>query len=348
MLYVLRKKIEEIDKEIVELMIQRNETAEEIGSIKKIRGLPLIDRNVEDAVVKRYRTAAEGTSLPADTAEAICRILIRSSVELQAPMVRKRCDKRITIVGGSGKMGRWMHGYFEGMGAKVDVIDVSAGEPNDMKDSDIVIISVPISSVEQVLNDADTFCKKDALIFDISSIKSPFAAKLTEMAGRRKVCSVHPMFGPSAISMNGRNVIVCGCGCEAAVSEASELFDNDGSNIIVTDIKRHDELMAYVLGFAHASSITFFTALSESGIPFRELKEASSTTFERCLAACSPVADEDASLYRAIQSMNVNSEDMWDVYENAVRKVRKASLSDDGEMFADLMQNGRIYLKDHL
>ena len=348
MLYVLRKKIEELDKEIVELMIQRNDTAKEIGSIKKIRGLPLIDRAVEDAVVKRYRTAAENTSLPADTAEMICRILIQSSVELQAPMVRKRCDKRITIVGGSGKMGRWMHRYFEGMGAKVNVIDVSVGGPKDMKDSDIVIISVPITSVESVLKDADAFCKKDALIFDISSIKSPFSSMLTEMAKRRKVCSVHPMFGPSAASMNGRNVIVCDCGCDAAVSEVSELFGNDGSNIVVTDIERHDELMAYVLGFAHASNITFFTALRESGIPFHQLKDASSTTFERCLAACSPVAEEDASLYHVIQSMNINSEDMWDVYENAVKRVRKASLSEDGEMFAELMELGRNYLNDHL
>jgi chorismate mutase/prephenate dehydrogenase len=348
MLYVLRKKIEEIDREIVELMIQRNDTAKEIGNIKKTRGMPLTDRNVENAVIKRYRAAAENTSLPADTAESICRILIKSSVELQTPIVRKRCDERITIIGGNGKMGRWMQRYFEGMGAKVNIIDVSVGGPEDMKDSDVIIISVPISSVGSVLEEADAFCKKDALIFDISSVKTPFSLKLREMAGRRKVCSVHPMFGPSAVSMNERNVIVCNCGSEDAVTEAMGLFDNDGSNIVVTDIGRHDELIAYVLGFAHASNITFFTALRESGIPFRQLNEASSTTFERCLAACLPVSEESASLYHGIQRMNARSEGMWNVYENALKKVRDASLSDDDGMFAELMDSGRRYLKDHL
>jgi len=344
---ILRKKIADIDKEIVELMIRRNDTAGEIGNIKKMLGMPLTDRSVENAVVERYRAAAENTSLPADTAESICRILIKSSVELQSPIVRKGCDKSITIVGGNGKMGKWMQRYFESMGAKVNVIDVSAGVPEDMRDSDVVVISVPISSVGSVLEEADRLCRKDALIFDVSSVKTPFTMKLKDMAERRKVCSVHPMFGPSAASMNGRNVIVCDCGCKAAVSEASELFDNDGSNIIVTDIGRHDELIAYVLGFAHASNITFFTALSDSGIPFRQLKETSSTTFERCLAACLPVSEENASLYHSIQRMNARSEEMWDVYENALKKVRDASLTDDDDMFAELMDSGKRYLNDH-
>jgi len=345
MLYVLRKKIEEIDKEIAELMIQRNETAKEIGCIKRTRGMPLVNREVEDAVIKRYRTAADGTLLPPDVAESICRLLIRSSVELQAPMVRKKCDKRVTIVGGGGKMGKWMTEYFESMGANVNIIDLSAGKPEDMNDSDIVVISVPISSAGSVLADADKFCKEDALIFDISSIKSPFASKLKEIATRRKVCSVHPMFGPSAGSMNERNVIVCSCGCEAAVTEAAELFDNDGSNVMITDIEKHDELMAYVLGLSHASGIAFFTALKESGIPFRELNGSAGTTFERFLSASSPVSEEDASLYHEIQKLNVNSEDMWNVYENAVKKVRDASLSDDDKMFSELMESGRKFLK---
>jgi len=343
----LRERIAAIDEEIVRLMIQRNDTAKEIGEMKKAGGIPLIDRNVEKAVAERYRKAAENSSLPDDVAVSICKMLIRSSVELQSSLLRKRCAKRVTVIGGIGKMGKWMVRYFESMGAKVNVIDVSVGAPEDMKDSDIVVVSVPVSSVGSVLADADRLCKKDALIFDISSIKTPFASTLKEMATRRKVCSVHPMFGPSARSMNERSVIVCNCGCEAAVSEASELFDNDDADVIVTGIERHDELMAYVLGFAHASGITFFTALRESGIPFRELKRTAGTTFERFLAASTPVSEEDASLYHEIQKLNISSEDMWNVYENAVRKVREASLSDDVEMFSELMESGRKFLTDH-
>ena len=342
----LRKEIEKTDAEIVRLMIRRNETAKRIGDLKADLGLPLRNLEVEKEVVKRYRRMAENSLLPEDVSEAVCKMLIESSVGLQAVALRKRCAKKITIIGGSGKMGVWMNEYFTGMGATVNSVGRSGGSMSDAKDSDVVIVSVPISSTLKYLKEADAVCRDDALIFDVSSIKSPFSEYLKEMAKRRKVCSVHPMFGPSVPSMFGRNVIVCDCGCAEAVSEASELFDNDGSNIIITSVERHDELMGYVLGFAHASNITFFTALRESGIPFSEMKRTASTTFKRCMDTFLPVSEEDASLYHQIQRLNVNAEEVWKNYENAFNEVKEASLSEDPEKFIRVMERGRRFLTD--
>ena len=341
----LRKDIEKTDEEIVRLMIRRNEIAKKIGDLKAELGLPLRNTDVEKEVVKRYRRMAENSLLPEDVSEAVCKILIESSVELQARALRKKCAKNVTIIGGTGKMGQWTRAYLESMGATVNVFG-SKGNIEDARDSDIVIVSVPISSVLSVMKKVDAVCKKDALIFDLSSVKSPFIGYLKEIAERRKVCSVHQMFGPSAISMLGRNVIICDCGCREAVSEASELFDNDGSNIIITTADRHDELIAYVLGFAHASNITFFTALRESGIPFSELERTASTTFKRCMRTFIPVSEEDASLYHEIQRLNLNIEEMWKIYENAFTEVREASLSDGPEKFIQVMERGREFLRE--
>ncbi|MDR0508901.1 MAG: prephenate dehydrogenase/arogenate dehydrogenase family protein [Candidatus Methanoplasma sp.] len=340
----LRKEIEAIDSEIIELMIRRNDIAKEVGILKNELGLPLRNTDVEKKVIERYREMSENSSLPQDVSESVCRLLIESSVELQSAIPKKRCGKKITIVGGTGGMGRWLQRYLTGMGADVNIVSRSAGCADDMKDSDIVIISVPISSVGSKLKEADAVCKKDALIFDISSVKSPFAECLKEMAGRRKVCSVHHMFGPSIVSMLGRNVVVCDCGCKEAVAEAAELFDSEGSNLIFTSIERHDELAAYVLAFAHASNIVFFTALRESGIPFDELNRIASTTFKKCLNTCIPVSEENAPLYHEIQNLNDNTEEMWNVFEKAVKEVREASLSGDPGKFIELMESGKDYL----
>ncbi|MCL1811338.1 MAG: prephenate dehydrogenase/arogenate dehydrogenase family protein [Methanomassiliicoccaceae archaeon] len=340
----LREKIEEMDFLIVELMIRRNDAAKEIGILKNELGIPLRNMEVEKKVIERYRMMAENSSLPQDVSESICRILIESSVELQSSLQTKRCEKKVTIIGGTGGMGKWMQRYFRDMGAEVNIVSRSVGRMEDAKDSDIVIISVPISTVGTVLKEADSVCKEDALIFDISSVKSPFSEDLKRMAERRKVCSVHHMFGPSAISMLGRNVVVCDCGCREAVDEAAELFDSEGSNIIFTSVERHDELMAYVLAFAHASNIVFFTALRESGIPFDELKGIASTTFRKCLSTCIPVSEENAPLYHEIQRLNDNAEIMWDVFEKAVREVKEASLSYDPERFIEIMDKGKEYL----
>lgn len=339
----LRKEIETIDSKIVELMISRNDAAKEIGLLKNKSGLPLRNMDVERKVVERYRKMSENSSLPQDVSENVCRLLIESSVEVQSVILKKKFEKKVTIVGGTGGMGKWLQRYLSGLGAEVNIVSRSVGSADDMKDSDIVIISVPISSVESKLREADAICKKDALIFDISSVKSPFAECLRDIAKHRKVCSVHHMFGPSIASMLGRNVVICDCGCEGAVNEAADLFDNEGSNIIFTSIERHDELMAYVLAFAHASNIVFFTALRESGISFDELNGIASTTFRKCLNTCIPVSKENAPLYHEIQRLNVNAEAMWNIFEKAFKEVMDASLSADPAMFNKIMEAGREY-----
>jgi len=341
----LRKEIESIDSKIVEQMIQRNNVAREIGILKNEQGIPLRNLDVEKKVAERYRRMAENSLLPPDVSESICKLLIESSVELQSTIPKKRCEKKITIVGGTGGMGKWLQRYLTGIGATVNIVSRSVGHPDDMKDSDVVIISVPISSVESRLKEADAICKQDALIFDISSVKSPFAECLMDMAKHRRVCSVHHMFGPSISSMLNRNVVVCDCGCRDAVTEAAEMFDNEGSNLIYTSIERHDQLMAYVLAFAHASNIVFFTALRESGIPFGELNKIASTTFRKCLNTCIPVSEENAPLYHEIQRLNCNTEAMWDIFREALNEVSEASLSDDPKRFIEIMESGKDYLK---
>jgi prephenate dehydrogenase/chorismate mutase len=348
-LAALRGMIEEIDLRLVELMAARNQAAELIGEVKKEGGIQLRNMNLEKAVIARYRAAAEGTSLPQDVAESIGRILITSSVEMQAPMLRSKCKKKVTIIGGSGRMGQWMKRYFDSMGATVNIVDVNVGEIKDASKSDIVIIATPIPSIENVLKDVDAICKKSALIFDIASVKSSFVHAIKEIAKRRKVCSVHPMFGPSALSMTNRNVIICDCGNANAVKEAKELFDNDSSNVMTTSVERHDELMAFAMSLAHASNIAFFTALRESGIQFSELKNAASTTFNRTMEVSSSVSKEDSELYHAIQRMNANAETMWKVYENAIKEVKEASLSPESKKFKEIMKKGKDYLeKGHL
>jgi prephenate dehydrogenase len=57
------------------------------------------------------------------------------------------------------------------------------------------------------------------------------------------------------------------------------------------------------------------------------------------------VSEENASLYHEIQRLNVNAEDMWYIFEKAVKEVKEASLSDDPERFAEIMDSGKEYLK---
>jgi len=245
-------------------------------------------------------------------------------------------------------MGAWTADLLRSSGHEIVVIDPASGNGKtlrDCADCDIVIVSVPIHLTYKMLSDLDSICSPDALIFDLTSLKTPLVGRLRNMARTRKVCSVHPMFGPSATSMYGRNLIICDCGSEEAVREAKELFDDRGGNIRVMDIEEHDSYMSYVLGLTHAVNIALFTVLARSGYTFDDLLTVSSTTFNKGLDTNRSVASEDPMLYYEIQHMNSHRDEMWNLFSDTVNELKEKSLSDDPEGFVSMMNAGRLYFE---
>ncbi|MDR1690219.1 MAG: chorismate mutase [Candidatus Methanoplasma sp.] len=79
----LRDEIRKTDLDILMLMKKRLDLAKEVGLYKIKNGKEVVDASVEEKVVGRYRAFAEENGMDPDSAEAVCRILIRESVELQ-------------------------------------------------------------------------------------------------------------------------------------------------------------------------------------------------------------------------------------------------------------------------
>ncbi|WP_049939642.1 chorismate mutase [Natronomonas pharaonis] len=72
----LRKEIQSIDQEIVELIAQRTYVAESIAAVKRERGLPTTDESQEEAVMERAGENAEQFDVDANLVKAIFRLLI--------------------------------------------------------------------------------------------------------------------------------------------------------------------------------------------------------------------------------------------------------------------------------
>ena len=343
----VRTEIQDIDLRILDLMRRRLELARLVGEDKVSRNAAVRNIPQENKVIDRYRGYALENGMNPVYAEQVCRILMQESIEIQASLPRTAARMRhIAIVGGYGKMGRWFADLLKGAGHRVDIIDPSSGNGlvlEDAKWADSVIVSVPISRTGPILRKLDEICKPDALIFDVASLKSPFIDVLKDMGSRRRVCSVHPMFGPSAESMYERNVIVCDCGSDEAVDEAVELLGNHGADVRRMPVDEHDMYMSYVLGLSHAVNIAFFTVLDRSGIDFQDMKSVASTTFNKLMDTNESVALEDPYLYYEIQHLNSNREQMLREFDSAVHDVVDAALSDDPRAFKDLMDRGREY-----
>ncbi len=346
-LELLREEILRTDIEIIDLISRRTDLAEQVGRNKVENGLPIRNIAVEEKVVKRYRDAAESSGINPDTLEKVARALIQEAVDREAQVPsHDSMRKEIAIIGGGGKMGKWMSDLLKIDGHTIKAIDPRLDNGLTIEDAasaDVVIISVPIEMTENVLKRTDEVCKKDALIFDLTSLKTPISHDLRELAKRRKICSLHPMFGPSAKSMYGRNLIICNCGNTDAVTEAEGLFKNKGGDIRIMALDDHDKYMSYVLGLSHAVNIAFFTVLDRSGITYKDMCTVASTTFRKNMETNESVALEDPILYYEIQHSNAFRDRMWKEFSIAVEDIKNASKDEDPSKFIKIMDAGRDY-----
>jgi len=355
----LRRRINELDRQILELVGQRQETSREIARAKRATGYATRDYNREREVLLSAREAGKQYGIPPQLAENILRLLIRSSLttQEQASVAAQGAGSGRTalVIGGAGKMGRWFADFMASQGFSVEVAD-PAGAPagfthvadwhSSPLDHDFIIIATPLGVTDKILREL-ALRRPKGVIFDLGSLKSPLRAGLNALKSHGcRVTSLHPMFGPDTELLSGRHVIFVEAGSAEATQAARDLFASTMVEQVVMSLDDHDRLIAYVLGLSHALNIAFFTALAESGEAAPKLAKLSSTTFDSQLDVASRVAQESPELYFEIQSLNDYGSESLEALAQAVERLRSAVLSQDFAAFDSLMRRGREYLED--
>jgi chorismate mutase/prephenate dehydrogenase len=352
----LRDKLGRVDRELLALIAERQRLATEIGRVKRDAGIPTRDFRQERDVIQRARAAAAERGLSGDVAEKLMLLLIDSSLTVQEQdLVASRGTgggKRVLVIGGCGKMGRWFARFLTSQGYQVEIAD-PAGAKDEVDyrhhrdaaiDHDIVVVAAPLRASNDILLELAA-SPPPGLVFDIGSLKSPLRPGLRALADAgARVTSVHPMFGPDVALLSGRHVIFCDVGAPDATAEARELFASTMALRVDMDLESHDRLIAYVLGLSHALNIAFVTALAESGEAAPKLAELSSSTFDDQLAVASRVAGENPHLYFEIQSLNDYGTESLAALLYAVERIRSVIRAGDEDGFTGLMQRGREYV----
>jgi chorismate mutase / prephenate dehydrogenase len=353
----LRDQLSAIDRQILELVAARQQLSGTIGALKQASGRPTRDFAREKLVLDRARTQAGRLGLPPALAETLLTLLIRSSLANQE-QARVRAEgqgsgKPALVIGGSGKMGRWFTEFLQSQGFNVTVADPAGGLPGIRWFADwqatadefaITVVAAPIGLTGEILRGLEER-RRRGLIFDIGSLKSPFADDLKALCrSGLRATSVHPMFGPDTELLSGRHVLFLDAGCPEATSEAAQLFASTMAAQIRMDIGDHDRLMAYVLGLSHALNIAFFTALAESGETVPRLADISSTTFDDQLRIAGRVAEENPNLYYSIQAENPHGPAVLAELRKAVGRIEDVVQQADEAAFVRLMEKGRQYL----
>ena len=351
----LRQKLSAVDRQIIDLVAERQRLVGDIGRSKQSRGTATRDYAREKDVIDMGREQAEMLGVDPDLAESILATLIRSSLASQERdrviAEGKGNGRRVLVIGGAGKMGGWFADFFTTQGFQTTIADPGIEDgPGHFTnwtdagvDYDVIAVAAPLAVSGRILAQLAVL-KPRGLVFDIGSLKSPLIDGLNEL--RRAGClvtSLHPMFGPDTRLLSGRHLIFCDVGSDGATAAAKELFDATMVEQLDMGLHDHDRLIAYVLGLSHALNIAFFTALAESGEAAPKLARLSSTTFDSQLLVSRDVAHDNPHLYFEIQHLNKFGIGPLDALADAAKRIRELVSSGDEQGFVDLMLKGREY-----
>jgi len=344
-LEALRERIRRIDAELVTRTAERIALGREIGAIKHRQGLGAADYPQEKKVLRSARDAAAAAGVDPDLAEEIVARLIRASLRAQEEdrlrLAGLGAGRRAVVVGGAGRMGRWMRRFLSAQGYAATPLDPAtdptedAAARRDLPAADLVVCAAPPAAIASLYRDWAS-APPAGIVVDIASIKTPLIepiARLLEAGGR--VASIHPMFGPSALLLRDADVVVCDTGDDASREAIERLFEPTTARLVRLPIADHDRVMADLLSLAHAAAIAFAVALPEEGHAVR------STTFQALERLAAAVVRESPEVYYEIQARNPHSAGSIARLRAALDRIVEASAAPDASPFRALFEAGR-------
>ena len=107
--------------------------------------------------------------------------------------------------------------------------------------SDIVIVSVPIESTNQIVDQVIKYSDKNNTVIEISSVKKQIVSNMKKLSktSNSKFLSIHPLFGPGANIFKPQKYILVPIKSSSAEKRAfRELFPN--SKLLICNVREHD------------------------------------------------------------------------------------------------------------
>ena len=156
-LQILRDSIDGVDQRILELLAQRSGIVGRIADVKKTHRMGIRDEEREEQLLADRQATCADLSLPFEFIESLFRVILWSSRDRQAALGTELPpdlpERTVAIIGGRGGMGSCFARLFSEMGQEVLVADLDTDlDPVEAaQQSDVVLISVPIRSTQEVI-----------------------------------------------------------------------------------------------------------------------------------------------------------------------------------------------------
>ena len=347
----LRARIDEIDREVLQLLAKRMEVVREVAEYKKGRGAQVRDYEREHQMLVERRAQAQSLGLAPQPVESVYRQIMLASRDYQASLGAASTQpveiKRVGVVGGHGSMGRVLCGMFQELGHQVEVADLGTelGVEQLARTSDVLVVAVPIQVTAEVIARVGPAMSPDSLLMDVTSIKTePMQVMLAST--QASVVGSHPMFGPGVHSLLGQRVVVCpGRGQRWQ----KWLVDNlQARGLVVTEAtpEQHDRAMALVQVLTHFQTQVLGLSLARMDLTLEDSRPFTSPAYLMELYVAARHFGQDPELYGPIEMRNPKAGEVTAAFCAAAAELREVLSRGDQPRFNAIFEEVRAFFGD--
>ncbi len=255
-LKVKRRELDKVDRELLELLKKRIEIVSEITNIKKNLGLPIIDEEREEEVVKSRSIWATEMGLDWRYVEDLFNTILTMSrsVQLYAR------EKLYIGIYGYGGMARTLADLFARAGHEVVItgrsmekaremaekLRVKSEEPEAVaKEVEWLIPTTPPEATLEVAKRLSPLMRSGSLLSDILSIKLGIVDKiLEELPEYIEYVSLHPLFGPDVNPVGETIVMIPLKSYDYWIGKLNSVLTALGLRVVISTLEEHEKAMA--------------------------------------------------------------------------------------------------------
>lgn len=187
-----------------------------------------------------------------------------------------------------------------------------------IKDSQIVILCVPISAFAQSIKSIKPHLQAGSLVVDTCSVKEhPMEVMKNELPSGVEILGTHPMFGPDSASQTlwGSKLVLCPLRIEKIKLDGIKAYlMKHGIQIIETTATEHDKQISHSLILTHLIGRTLMEMKAQS-------MDIDTKGYRRLMRILSTVENDSWELFNDMNQYNKFAKTMQQDYLKAIRNV---------------------------
>jgi prephenate dehydrogenase len=205
-------------------------------------------------------------------------------------------------------------------------------------EADIVLLAVNIDSFEDVVKEIRPHVCPGQVILDITSIKEKPVDMMHAYLEKATVLGTHPLFGPGAKDVASQNFVLTPTNEQEKIlaQKVMNYLQKRNARVTLMTPRKHDEMMAVVLGLAHFISIVAAATLAEIG-KTSQLKSIGGSTFRVLSTLVESVISEDPELYATLQMRLPYVTEVEQLFQKQAAKWAEMVKNQDKQTFVKQM-----------